>query len=843
MQGNVDPARERDPRSGPVSRVPSRELIVKFKEGPGRFLDEIDGRLVPGRIDLAAFTRTVESLSREAGLPVVARMSFPLFSRRLKVRGDDAVSFPLPRGRIDSPEKVRRHGGTRQRLDLFARVTIPEGAVDIERWRGQIAQDPEVAFVTIASRVSPPQNTAPTPALEQFQGYLDAAPKGIDARYAWRIPGGTGSLPPLSGGGAQQKVRVLLIDEGFRETHKDLPAGIAIVNADQRWREGTTMLEDHGTQSMGILAALKNPAVDFGVTGICHGAELSFGSYWDSSVASFAAVFDQAVASGLEAGDVLVIEAQADHPDPAMANLCLPVERDADVRLAMALAAGQGITVVEPAGNGRAGEATDLVMYTDSESGSLWDESSAYYDDSLAIIVGAGWSPLSGHVPRSRIPESNYGERVDCQGWGDMVATTTLLSKDLVPTETNSDRYYGYFSGTSSATAIVAGAAASFHGALRARASAQGASPSTLAPQALRALLRNPALGSPQQPDLSAATGQIVAGTEPQAYRIGPLPDLSGLLRSQGLFPDVYMRDHLLDTGAVPSPPRHFRSPDIIVRNNLLAGALAAQQAFGAAHWGDEFLGQDAAHGRDNCIYVRMHNRGTTVDDVEVSLYWTHAGMFLHPSAWHAIGSITVPNIGPGEYRVAEAPILWAASDVPPAGSYCLIATLRSPRDPLSMPGFFTQTSDFMGFVRDHNNICFRNVKVVEGIAGRRLSPYYLRLRGVPERREAFRFVIETDLPPGSLLILETARELLRQRMPDDLIGHPIERPSPREALASKDRSLTLEGVILDPTDSIELTLAVELAGDTRPGQYEIRAEQYRGAQRLGRVTYLIRVP
>jgi len=43
------------------------------------------------------------------------------------------------------------------------------------------------------------------------QGYLDPAPGGIDARYAWRVPGGTG-----------RGVTVVDLEQGFNLDHEDL---------------------------------------------------------------------------------------------------------------------------------------------------------------------------------------------------------------------------------------------------------------------------------------------------------------------------------------------------------------------------------------------------------------------------------------------------------------------------------------------------------------------------------------------------------------------------------------------------------------------------------------------
>jgi len=76
--------------------------------------------------------------------------------------------------------------------------------------------------------------------------------------------------------------------------------------------------------------------------------------------------------------------------------------------------------------------------------------------DSGALLVGAGTSDI-----RAPMCLSNYGMRLDLQGWGDSIVTSgygDLAAAD--PTEFYTEK----FGGTSGAAAIVAGAVASLQG-------------------------------------------------------------------------------------------------------------------------------------------------------------------------------------------------------------------------------------------------------------------------------------------------------------------------------------------------------------------------------------------
>ena len=110
----------------------------------------------------------------------------------------------------------------------------------------------------------------------------------------------------------------------------------------------------------------------------------------------------------------------------------------------------RGITVVEGGANG----SMDLDDPIDED----WFNRAVY--DSGAILVGAG-------TPDDRVAEcwTNYGSRMDVSGWGDSVATLGYGDLATVGGKGDVRQYYtNEFAGTSSAAAMVAGAAAQLQG-------------------------------------------------------------------------------------------------------------------------------------------------------------------------------------------------------------------------------------------------------------------------------------------------------------------------------------------------------------------------------------------
>ena len=79
----------------------------------------------------------------------------------------------------------------------------------------------------------------------------------------------------------------------------------------------------------------------------------------------------------------------------------------------------------------------------------LWDD---WFDpniqDSGAILVGAGASPYSLDEPRSwGNASSNYGSRIDVQGWVDSTVTVggADMSDLFFPEQRRSTGIYGFF--------------------------------------------------------------------------------------------------------------------------------------------------------------------------------------------------------------------------------------------------------------------------------------------------------------------------------------------------------------------------------------------------------------
>ena len=347
-----------------------------------------------------------------------------------------------------------------------------------------------------------------TPDFRARQLYLDPAPGGIDARYAWTLAGGKGN-----------GTRIIDIEGAWRFTHEDLMGNQGGViggtqSADMVWI-------NHGTAVVGVFGGDENA---IGITGICPNANTRAISIFGPGMGSSVAI--RQAADALSTGDIMLLELH--RPGPRF-NFTAPngqagfiaIEWWPDDFAAILYARSRGVIVVEAAGNGS--ENFNDALYNTRPAGfpASWrNPFNMANPQSGAIIVGAGAPPPGTHgqnhgPDRSRLGFSNHGTRVDVQGWGREVTTAGYGVLQGGP---NQDIWYtDTFSGTSSASPIVVGALGCIQGRLRAR------SRPLLTPATAVNLLRT--TGSPQQAGPGAPIGQ----------RIGNRPNLRQALESLGV--------------------------------------------------------------------------------------------------------------------------------------------------------------------------------------------------------------------------------------------------------------------------------------------------------------------
>ncbi len=296
-------------------------------------------------------------------------------------------------------------------------------------------------------------------------------------------------------------VRIADVEYEWLASHIDLAAK-NLPQAPSTGLPSGYQVRDHGTAVLGVLGA---SADGKGITGIAPDATLLPTSPFIGAAYRPAEAITAATAA-LGPGDVLLVELQAQVPGN---GLMVPIEAYPEVRAAIAKAVAKGIVVVEPAAN----SGVDLGSVSLGTLGpNPWAPGTPGASDSGALLVGGGGSGtdlLNGILvgDLQRTAESNFGDRVNLQGYGAGVVTSGYA--DLPGADANSS-YTACFDGTSSASATVAGAVAVVQGA----AIAHFGEP--LTPAQMRLLLR--------------ATGQAQVVPAAGDGSIGPRPQVAAAI-------------------------------------------------------------------------------------------------------------------------------------------------------------------------------------------------------------------------------------------------------------------------------------------------------------------------
>lgn len=342
----------------------------------------------------------------------------------------------------------------------------------------------QLAIVESVEEIPDPEPALATPSFFGSQGYLHNDGDGVHAIDAWALPGGKGN-----------SVKAVDIEGAWQVTHEDMPN--LFYNSGSFSTQ--TSWNNHGTAVIGVMGGIEN---SLGVSGIAPNAQYGVQSVFISG--AFPAAM---TAAAMQAGNggLVIIElhySQSVHFPSCSCNFTqcgyVPAEFYSAHFQAIKQAVGNGVIVIEAAGNGS-------VYLDDPDFNSLFDRS---VQDSGAIMVGAS---LSGS--RSPACFTNYGARVDVHGWGENV-TTLGYGDAFSGIGNNPDRFYTHsFSGTSSASPIVAGSALSVQGILGAHG--------------------KPLLDSVEMRDLLTTTGENQTGGF--SRQIGPLPNIIRAVNAEGI--------------------------------------------------------------------------------------------------------------------------------------------------------------------------------------------------------------------------------------------------------------------------------------------------------------------
>lgn len=832
------------PRRRPIRPIP------RFQEPRQTFTGRVIVRLDPDTLNgIEASFAPVRALTlREIG---------ERFARSQLVELLDALEDPftarvihgwtIQETKAKEEQVGARSAAGYQSLNAFFSVDLPDrplpALIDAVR---RFRRVPEVtaAFVepavSLAAPVTPDEHTD----LVGFwpgQGYVfgdhakDSERSGINAKCVWDTYDGSG-------------VRLVVLEHGWKVDHPELPhpGGNPLPLLDGAMLN-VLVGRDHGTNTLGVIAAKDHPGEGFGIVGIAPEVEIPGLASFEYSTTSKWEIVEAIRASidVLGPGDVLLLEVQTDKT-VVIGGVTLPDGYPLEIvdhwLNAIRLAHLHGITVIEPAGNPGSNAYPynlDKAQWTPigGNPRSL-DPSDATFIDSGAIMVGECEPVPVADDLHNRSSSAWYGGRIDCYAWGEEVLTTACYgydftgaaAKNTCPDSKAAEALYGEFTGTSSASAIIAGAVVLMQQMYRKKRNGPAS------PDQIRAILRDTTLGTP--------IGDI-------GSTVAAMPDLCRIEQALDLTPDIYVRDSLADVGAVPSPVVSM-SPDVFV----LSSPLNLSNPGSPYDDRTKFVPNDlVVPAADNHVYVRISNLAPTADaqGCQAIVYWTPPSTLLVPQDWREIGWMPAPvNVAAGAQAIA-GPLVWrpTPTDLPFGGHGCFIAMVDHPKDPrpVSVPATVTW-AEFLALIGNSNNLAWKNFNVIptSPTSSSSLQPggqwagLPFQMRGVPDRPMEFDFAIIPHLPDGSRVywrMPRAAHDTLRAAgLPAEI--EVVAADEERVVLALPDgRPLHLTGVALPADARIRMTFGVSAGTrfkDDEPGLLQIR--QYYDRGEVGRITW-----
>ncbi|MEQ4900331.1 S8 family peptidase [Proteus vulgaris] len=354
-------------------------------------------------------------------------------------------------------------------LNKYYYLNLPDNNIySLDNLITILKQHPDIEYVqTVPIQPIEPPNI--TPDFTQYQQYLYEPEKTVNINKII----GLGVLGAWKQEAYGQGVQVADIEWDFNLSHHDLSTDN--ITSLLPFNEKTSQA-DHGTAVAGLIMGKKDGK---GITGLAYKLDM----FYAISELTCGRI-DAIIASKriLHAGDIVLYEMQTICEHQAY----VPADYEMHIWEATRALTDAGIIVIMAAGNG--GVDLDLPAY----------ESYRQRNDNNSIRVGAG-SPYT----LNRLPFSTHGSPIHVQAWGEDVATAGY--GDLFRSDDN-HTYTANFSGTSSASALVAAAAAVIQSWYKNHTN------SVLTPIQMRDLL-------------------IRTGTFPQLNdKIGPLPNVNNAI-------------------------------------------------------------------------------------------------------------------------------------------------------------------------------------------------------------------------------------------------------------------------------------------------------------------------
>jgi hypothetical protein len=241
---------------------------------------------------------------------------------------------------------------------------------------------------------------------------------------------------------------------------------------------------------------------------------------------------------------------------------------------------------------------------------------------------------------------------------------------------------------------------------------------------------------------------------------------------------------------------------------------------------------------------VRVKNRGgADATNVNATVFWSQVATLVTPDLWNLVGSITIPNVPMGNTLAVSGGITWPSASIPATGHYCFVCLVGNGRDPAPAAADFNDWNNFNSFIRNNNNVTWRNFNVENSVPSAEASPPGFNvlpflLTGAHDKARVFDLDIVSKLPRGSKFILE-APLYLAQKIFDNEFNWEHDKKEQRVRIPLKHGGLEkIRNVELPAKLRAKCKLLVQIPKNYRNQFYQVSIRQYYRQLEVGRISW-----
>jgi serine protease len=186
--------------------------------------------------------------------------------------------------------------------------------------------------------------------------------------------------------------------------------------------------------------------------------------------------------------------------------------------------------------------------------------------------------------------------------------------------------------------------------------------------------------------------------------------------------------------------------------------------------------------------------------------------------------------------------ITWPSAQIPGTGHYCFVGLVGNAADPAPAPADFLNWNNFQQFIRDNNNVTWRNFNVVDNDPSVGPDPEFavaeFLVAGAPDKARYFQLESVAKLPEGARVFLEAPEYLL------DALRHTKAQSKLDRKRSTVRIPLSPHGVykwgraLLNAGARIPVRLLVSIPKAQRNAAYEVYVRQLYERQEVGRITW-----